>query len=119
MTSTDPFVDVVPVRRIKDGQLVAADIAITWYAPSELTIDSEWNGSTWKKRRVYLVRDLPTDWAGRGFQVIRMKPKVTKYNVFIDANNPALDLCDCWGRQAHGHCVHTDALRHLVAKGRL
>lgn len=102
--------ELVPVRRMRDGVLVDDEICVTCWDDGELSIDEGWNGKTWRKRRCYRVARVRCDFEGRGYTVSKADDV---YGVFI-ANDPAFSDCTCRGFQAHGRCVHHDAVRHLA-----
>lgn len=109
--------EILTVRRTKAGQAAAADVGISyWPERRELAIDSDWNGQTWKARRCYTVAPIPTDWQGQGFRIAREGAE-EPYDVFVSAESPHADTCDCRGFQRFGYCVHVETLRYLTTHG--
>jgi hypothetical protein len=115
VTCDAPVTEVVPIRRTHAGRPVAADLCLSYWR-GELAIDTDWNGRTWKARRTYTVRRIPTDWAGRGYRVARQGAE-EPYDVFIADAGPPADTCDCRGFARFGYCVHSDAMRYLASHG--
>lgn len=107
---------VLPIRRKVDGVMVDSEIAVCLWPDGELAVDEDWNGNTWRKRRMYRVAEARCDFAGRGFQVAKADGDI--YGVFL-ADDPRFSECSCRGFQAHGYCVHHDAVAGLVAADKL
>src|SRR5262245_41180234 len=70
-----------------------------------------------RSEELYDVREFPTGWDGRAFQLVKDSDK-SVYDVFV-ARNGQDDKCDCTGALQHGRCKHCDALRALIQAGRL
>ncbi len=62
----------------------------------------------------YAVEEFPAD-VGRGF-VLKKAAGAGHYSCNVAGEN---GLCECRGFEAHGRCKHLDALRDLIACGKL
>src|SRR5262245_9454094 len=66
----------------------------------------------------YAVEPLPCD-HGRAFRVLKLtddRGDAVPYDVFLSR---LADSCECLGFLRHRHCRHVEALRALLAAGRL
>lgn len=113
IAAEEAFVELLTVTRVRDGAPVPTDMVVRLDG-STLIVTTDWNdkAETWKTRRVYAVRELATDWAGRGFSLAKEGGEES-YEVFVSDDGPHLDVCDCRGSTRFGYCVHRDSLRHL------
>ncbi len=64
----------------------------------------------------YCLFELPCDDAGRRVFRVGKYDLTDKYTVSVKAGVPE---CDCKGGVCAGHCKHGDALKSLVAGGKL
>src|SRR5262249_41855289 len=69
-----------------------------------------------KQTDLYFIRDLPTDIAGRAFEVAKfgMGPDEI-YHTLVGADRRD-DSCCCKGHTYHGHCRHVEMLAALAAR---
>lgn len=80
---------------------------------------------TIKNRRVYasyVVREFPTDWAGRAFHLAKLDEGSDKgeerYSCFVGRNGQD-KRCECKGFAYTGGCKHLAALAALIEAGRI
>ena len=64
---------------------------------------------------VYDVREFPTPWEGRAWQLTKIRTGET-HEVFVAADGSG-HICDCLGFSHTGHCRHVDCLTALSPAG--
>lgn len=65
----------------------------------------------------YAVEEFPAD-TGRGFVLLKAVG-AGHYHCHVSPKHPSADICGCRGHERWGHCKHLDALRDLIANGKL
>jgi len=68
-----------------------------------------------RKVALYAVREVPSQFGGRGFLVREVKDHAETYSVHCGTPR----LCDCFGHLRHGRCKHVSGLQALIDTGRI
>lgn len=107
-------------RRLEDQKKNRTRTA-TWAGADDADLDRDGTATVHtpgERSERYAVTRFPCDLSGRAYRVVKCVLGGDAYDVLI-ADRPADDICDCRGHTRYGYCKHVDALRALIADGRL
>lgn len=131
-TATEPVEAFIPIRRVKDGEVVEVELFVAWCPEGQtLAIGEGWSErhQRFKALDGYQVAELTTAERGRLFRVNRSRAavekdpeRITHYSVLVGPA-PGADWCDCRGHESartrEMDCKHTVSLRWLLSEGHL